>query len=83
MKRSTLLFTLLVALSVLLSACAEAGQLQQKEPAPPANPTLILATTTSTQDSGLLDVLVPDVQEQNRLHRPDRGGRHWRSTKDG
>lgn len=33
-------------------------------PEPPANPTLILATTTSTQDSGLLDVLVPIFQEQ-------------------
>ena len=33
-------------------------------PEPPANPTLILATTTSTQDSGLLDVLVPMFQEQ-------------------
>jgi len=30
----------------------------------PAVPTLILATTTSTQDSGLLDVLVPLFQEQ-------------------
>ncbi len=30
----------------------------------PANPILILATTTSTQDSGLLDVLVPLFQEQ-------------------
>lgn len=29
------------------------------EPTKPANPTLILATTTSTQDSGLLDVLIP------------------------
>ncbi|GAB4503987.1 MAG: substrate-binding domain-containing protein [Anaerolineales bacterium] len=29
-----------------------------------ANPTLILATTTSTQDSGLLDVLVPLFEEQ-------------------
>ena len=28
-------------------------------PAPPKNPNLIMATTTSTQDSGLLDVLVP------------------------
>jgi len=28
-------------------------------PAAPANPNLILATTTSTQDSGLLDVLIP------------------------
>lgn len=32
--------------------------------AEPANLTLILATTTSTQDSGLLDVLVPMFQEQ-------------------
>lgn len=31
---------------------------------PPANPTLILATTTSTQDSGLLDVLVPMFQDE-------------------
>ena len=30
----------------------------------PANPDLILATTTSTQDSGLLDVLVPMFEEQ-------------------
>src|SRR5512142_2383253 len=28
-------------------------------PAKPKNPNLIMATTTSTQDSGLLDVLVP------------------------
>ena len=33
-------------------------------PEPPATPTLILATTTSTQDSGLLDVLVPMFQDQ-------------------
>lgn len=33
-------------------------------PEPPANPTLILATTTSTQDSGLLDELVPVFQDQ-------------------
>jgi tungstate transport system substrate-binding protein len=33
-------------------------------PTVPANPNLILATTTSTQDSGLLDVLVPLFQEQ-------------------
>jgi tungstate transport system substrate-binding protein len=37
------------------------------EPTVPANPTLILATTTSTQDSGLLDVLVPLFQEQTRF----------------
>jgi tungstate transport system substrate-binding protein len=33
-------------------------------PEPPANPNLILATTTSTQASGLLDVLVPLFQDQ-------------------
>jgi len=37
-------------LAIVLTACA---------PAAPTNPTLILATTTSTQDSGLLDVLIP------------------------
>ena len=31
---------------------------------PPTNPNLILATTTSTQDSGLLDVLIPMFEEQ-------------------
>lgn len=30
----------------------------------PANPNIILATTTSTQDSGLLDVIVPMFEEQ-------------------
>lgn len=31
----------------------------------PANPELILATTTSTQDSGLLDVLIPVFEQQS------------------
>ena len=31
---------------------------------PPANPNIILATTTSTQDSGLLDVLVPMFEKE-------------------
>ncbi|MBI3734516.1 MAG: substrate-binding domain-containing protein [Chloroflexi bacterium] len=39
--------------------------LPQVAPVPhPANPELILATTTSTQDSGLLDVLIPLFQQQ-------------------
>lgn len=33
--------------------------------AAPANPNLILATTTSTQDSGLLDVLIPLFEKQS------------------
>ncbi len=31
----------------------------------PANPSLILATTTSTQDSGLLDVLIPLFEQES------------------
>jgi tungstate transport system substrate-binding protein len=49
--------------AVLLSACAPAPTPVTEDPAP-ANPNLILATTTSTQDSGLLDVLVPMFQEK-------------------
>jgi tungstate transport system substrate-binding protein len=50
-------------ISLLLAACATATQ-APAEPTKPANPTLILATTTSTQDSGLLDVLVPDFEQK-------------------
>lgn len=42
----------------------EAATEAPTEAAAPANPNLILATTTSTQDSGLLDVLVPMFEEQ-------------------
>ena len=52
--KKTLILTLL--LSLALSACGNAA---------PANTTLILATTTSTQDSGLLDLLVPLFEEQS------------------
>ena len=53
-SRNTLL-SLLLVLSALLTACGSAA---------PSNPNVILATTTSTQDSGLLDVLVPMFEEQ-------------------
>ena len=65
MKRFSLLFTLLVALSMLLSACGGAAPTEEPAPAAHANPTLILATTTSTQDSGLLDVLVPMFEAES------------------
>jgi tungstate transport system substrate-binding protein len=48
-----------VALLVAVLAGCPAPQ-----PGAPANPELILATTSSTQDSGLLDVLVPMFQTQ-------------------
>ena len=56
MSRSIKLFLVLGAvLTLTLSACAPK----------PTNPNLILATTTSLQDSGLLDVLIPLFEEQS------------------
>lgn len=53
------LFVLVAALALALGTLAPAVHAQ------PANPELILATTTSTQDSGLLDVLVPMFEQQS------------------
>lgn len=50
--------TLFMLLFLALSAC------QPPAPVSPANPSLILATTTSTQDSGLLDALVPLFEQE-------------------
>jgi len=52
------LLTTITLLTMVLSACAPAAA-----PIKPANPTMILATTTSTQDSGLLDVLIPAFEQ--------------------
>jgi tungstate transport system substrate-binding protein len=69
------ILSILFFLALLLSACAPAAtpvatqapateapvatEAPTQAPPAPANPDLILATTTSTQDSGLLDVLIP------------------------
>ncbi len=47
----------LVALLLLVPGCAA-----------PAQPTLILGTTTTTQDSGLLDVLLPAFENDTGIH---------------
>ena len=83
----TIFLTLLLIVSITLTACGsavptaapatevpaatEAPATEAPTAAPteapvvaPANPNIILATTTSTQDSGLLDVLVPMFEEQ-------------------
>ena len=81
MKRLSFFFSLLILFSLALSACAPASAPLPTEPpaaqaaateAPteasipaPANPDRILATTTSTKDSGLLDVLVPLFEQQS------------------
>ncbi len=46
------------------SAPAALAPTQAAAQAKPANPELILATTTSTQDSGLLDVLIPAFEKK-------------------
>ena len=56
-KRWQVLFVA-VALSLL-------GSVSLPVRAQPANPELILATTTSTQDSGLLDTLVPMFEQES------------------
>ncbi len=76
---STVLSVIFV-LSLFLAACGTAtpvatqaltqapSQVPTQVPtkaAEPANPALILATTTSTQDSGLLDVLIPDFEQRS------------------
>ncbi len=55
MKRSLYLVLIASVLLALLGACA---------PAAVANPDIILSTTTSTQDSGLLDDLIPVFEKQ-------------------
>ena len=53
----------LLVISLLLSACAAPTAAPAAVPAP-TNPELILATTTSTRDSGLLDTLLPLFEQQ-------------------
>lgn len=57
------LVVVIIALGLLVSACS-GGALPGAAPKP-ANPDLILSTTTSTQDSGLLDVLIPMFEKQS------------------
>ncbi len=71
----------LLALLALLAGCGTASKTPEAPPAEPpiteqqkpaeqtshkpSNPDIILATTTSTQDSGLLDVLIPMFEKQS------------------
>lgn len=70
MQRRNLLASLIILFAMVVSACSPAATPAltsvppTEPPVKPANPALILATTTSTQDSGLLDVLIPMFQDQ-------------------
>lgn len=63
LKTFNALFTILVVFSFVLAACSTSTP-AASQASMPDNPNLILATTTSTQDSGLLDVLVPDFEQK-------------------
>lgn len=69
MKFVSRVFILAVLFALLLTACAPAAAEVPATPttSDPVNTTLILATTTSTQDSGLLDVLVPQFEAHTGL----------------
>ena len=60
---------LMIAVMMIVAGCGTAATPiapapQTTETPKPAKPDLILATTTSTQDSGLLDVLIPDFEKK-------------------
>jgi len=65
--------TLITIVGLLVLALIGACQTNSKVPAPGNHPTsksekqITLATTTSTQDSGLLDAIIPDFEKQYRI----------------
>ncbi len=62
-KKVWSLLIVLVLLASLLAACGSTPEAPEAaQPAEPAK--LFLATTTSTQDSGLLDFILPDFQDE-------------------
>lgn len=65
-SRLNIFALLMMALMVIVVGCGTAATPAPKtaETPKPAKPDLILATTTSTQDSGLLDVLIPAFEKK-------------------
>lgn len=57
-----LILMMVISSAALLSACG--GGEKEEGANTPDNPKLILATTTSTKDSGLLDAILPDFEKQ-------------------
>jgi tungstate transport system substrate-binding protein len=70
MKLKHLISLLLVFMIVFVTGCSDSSPTEsEKQPAAKAEKTdLILATTTSTQDSGLLDVLRPEFEKKHNYN---------------
>src|SRR5437763_8930350 len=69
MFKKRYLASLFILMLLILSACGQSNDqnaaAKEKKTTPKAKPTsMILATTTSTQDSGLLDVIIPMFEKQ-------------------
>jgi tungstate transport system substrate-binding protein len=67
MKLQKLLSILLILMLALVTGCSD-SESTAKEPEKEEKTDLILATTTSTQDSGLLDVLLPEFEKGNNYN---------------
>ncbi len=62
-------FCLIALVALMLGACAPAVPTAEPTQAPPQPATeLVLATTTSTQDSGLLDYLLPMFEQEFNIN---------------
>lgn len=72
MKFKHFISFLLVLMFAFITGCSSANETEQKSAAAPEKSEkaadLILATTTSTQDSGLLDVLIPEFEKKNHYN---------------
>jgi len=64
-KRWLIPFLMVVAMLAALVGCSQPAATTTTTPPPkPANPNMIMASTTSTRDSGLMDVLLPVFQQK-------------------
>ena len=68
MKFKHLISLLLVLMFAFVTGCSDSTTKEADKDTETEKTDLILATTTSTQDSGLLDVLKPDFEEKNNYN---------------